>query len=65
MNRGGVINTGSRLIRSVSRRSLADHQSAAANDIRQMIQDNRLRLMQQRGPGALYGGVKMAMATPS
>ncbi|MEN1634508.1 hypothetical protein AAIH00_36030, partial [Pseudomonas aeruginosa] len=44
---GGVINTGSRLIPlSLAWRSLADHQSAAANDIRQMIQDNRLRLMQ-------------------
>ncbi len=31
-----------------------------------MIQDNRLRLMQLRGPErALPGGVKMAMATPS
>ncbi|MCQ4856747.1 hypothetical protein NE471_27270, partial [Escherichia coli] len=39
---GGVINTGSRLIPlSLAWRSLADHQSAAANDIRQMIQDNR------------------------
>lgn len=48
---GGVINTGSRLIPlSLARRSLADHQSAAANDIRQMIQDNRLRLMQLAGP---------------
>ncbi|PSG67141.1 alpha-2-macroglobulin, partial [Escherichia coli] len=36
---GGVINTGSRLIPlSLAWRSLADHQSAAANDIRQMIQ---------------------------
>ncbi|HBA3239683.1 TPA: alpha-2-macroglobulin family protein [Escherichia coli] len=50
---GGVINTGSRLIPlSLAWRSLADHQSAAANDIRQMIQDNRLRLMQLAGPGA-------------
>ncbi|NYY76882.1 hypothetical protein DMI62_16525 [Escherichia coli] len=64
---GGVISTGSRLILlSLARRSLADHQSAAANDIRQMIQDNRLRLMQLAGPErALPGGVKMAMATPS
>ncbi len=31
-----------------------------------MIQDNRLRLMQLAGPGgALPGGVKMAMVTPS
>lgn len=63
---GGVINPGSRLIPlSLAWRSLADHQSAAANDIRQMIQDNRLRLMQLAGPDALYGGVKMAMVTPS
>lgn len=55
MNRGGVINTGSRLIPlSLAWRSLADHQSAAANDIRQMIQDNRLRLMQLAGPGARF-----------
>lgn len=55
---GGVINTGSRLIPlSLAWRSLADHQSAAANDIRQMIQDNRLRLMQLAGPvRALPGG---------
>ncbi|HBN1763561.1 TPA: hypothetical protein L1175_001480 [Escherichia coli] len=52
---GGVINTGSRLIPlSLAWRSLADHQSAAANDIRQMIQDNRLRLMQLAGPGARF-----------
>lgn len=51
----GVINTGSRLIPlSLAWRSLADHQSAAANDIRQMIQDNRLRLMQLAGPGARF-----------
>lgn len=64
---GGVINTGSRLIPlSLARRSLADHQSAAANDIRQMIQDNRLRLMQLAGPGARFTrGVKMAMVTLS
>jgi len=50
-----VINTGSRLIPlSLAWRSLADHQSAAANDIRQMIQDNRLRLMQLAGPGARF-----------
>ncbi len=50
-----MINTGSRLIPlSLARRSLADHQSAAANDIRQMIQDNRLRLMQLAGPGARF-----------
>lgn len=39
---------------SLAWRSLADHQSAAANDIRQMIQDNRLRLMQLAGPGARF-----------
>ena len=50
-----MINTGSRLIPlSLAWRSLADHQSAAANDIRQMIQDNRLRLMQLAGPGARF-----------
>ncbi|HAW3316870.1 TPA: alpha-2-macroglobulin family protein [Escherichia coli] len=52
---GGVINTGSRLIPlSLAWRALADHQSAAANDMRQMIQDNRLRLMQLAGPGARF-----------
>nr|WP_072244005.1 alpha-2-macroglobulin [Escherichia albertii] len=52
---GGVVNTASRLIPlSLAWRTLADHQSAAANDIRQMMQNNRLRLMQLAGPGARF-----------
>ncbi len=52
---GGVVNTASRLIPlSLAWRTLADHQSAAANDIRQMMQNSRLRLMQLAGPGARF-----------
>lgn len=52
---GGVVNTASRLIPlSLAWRALPDHQSAAANDMRQMMQNNRLRLMQLAGPGARF-----------
>nr|WP_133159251.1 alpha-2-macroglobulin [Superficieibacter electus] len=52
---GGVVNTASRLIPlSLAWRSLPTHDGAAAADLRQMMQNNRLRLMQLAGPDARF-----------
>ncbi|WES70681.1 alpha-2-macroglobulin [Superficieibacter sp. HKU1] len=52
---GGVVNTASRLIPlSLAWRALPTHDGAAANDLRQMMQSDRLRLMQLAGPGARF-----------
>lgn len=52
---GGVVNTASRLIPlSLAWRSLPTHDGVAADDLRQMMQSNRLRLMQLAGPGARF-----------